>query len=216
LQRVIEIIKKEARVEFRRLHALLGIFLFSIVLVFLLYKSLNKIERLQWDALLWIVVLFGGINAIAKSFTQEHSNTKIYYYTLFAPYEVILAKLVYNFVFLFCLFLAILGGFSFFIVNPVKDFTLFFQGAILGILGLSALFTFISSVSGQTSNNSLMMSIMGLPLTIPIVLLLIKITAVSMRLIQDTSVGQDLLMLGGIDLLLIGVVFLLFGELWRE
>jgi heme exporter protein B len=216
LHRIIEIVRKEANVDFRRVHALMGIFLFSIVLVYLLYKSLNKIERLQWDALLWIVVLFAGINAVAKSFTQEHSSTKLYYYTLFAPHEVILAKLVYNFIFLCCLFLTILCGFSFFIANPIKDFTLFFQGAILGILGLSALFTFISSVSGQTNNNSLMMSIMGLPLTIPIMLLLIKITAVSMRLIQDTSVGQDLLMLCGIDLLLIGVVFLLFGELWRE
>jgi heme exporter protein B len=216
LSHIVAILNKEVKLELRRKNALLGILLFSIILVYILYKSLNNIERLQWDALLWIVVLFSGINAIAKSFTQEDANTKIYYYTLYDPQEVIVAKLIYNFMFMMILFCLVLLGFSFFLKNGVKDQGLFFQGALLGILGLSTLFTFVASVSGQTNNNSLLMTIMSLPLTIPIILLLIKITAVSMRLIQDTSVGKDLMMLAGVDLLLLGSVFILFGELWKD
>jgi heme exporter protein B len=216
IQNIYAIFLKEAKIELRRKNALLGILLFSIILVYVLYKSLNNIERLQWDVLLWIVVLFSGINAIAKSFTQENANTKLYYYTLYDPQEVIVAKVIYNFLFLFVLFLLVLLGFSFFLKNGVKDLSIFFQAALLGTLGLSVLFTFVSSLSSQTNNNSLMMSIMSLPLTIPIILLLIKITAVSMRLIQDTSVGKDLLLLGGIDLLLLGCIFILFEELWKE
>jgi heme exporter protein B len=216
LSHIKEIIKKEVLIEFRRMHAFLGILLFSVILVYILYRALNNIERLQWDALLWIVVLFSGINAVAKSFTQESANTRIYYYTLFDPQEVIIAKVLYNFILLSILFLIALGGFSFFIKNSVHDFGLFFMGSFLGIWGLSTLFTFVSSVSSQTNNNSLLLSIMGLPMTIPILLLLIKVTAVSMTLIQDTSVDKDLLMLGAIDLMLTGCVFVLFGELWKE
>jgi heme exporter protein B len=217
LAHIAAIIKKEGTIEFRRKHALFGILLFAVVLVYLIYKSFNRIEGLQWDVLLWIVVLFSGINAIAKSFSQESEASRMYYYTLFDAQEVIIAKTIYNFVFLAVIFILILGGFSFFIENPVKNFTLFFEGAILGILGLSVLFTFISSVSGQSgANNSMLMSIMSIPLTIPIVLLLIKITAVAMRLIQDSSVDKDLIMLGGIDLLLMGCMFILFGELWKD
>ncbi len=217
LSRVVAIIQKEATIELRRKYALFGIFLFAIVLVYLIYKSFNRVEGLQWDVLLWIIVLFSGINAIAKSFSQESEDSRLYYYTLFDAQEVILAKTIYNFIFLLAIFLLVLGGFSFFIPNPVKNFTLFFEGGLLGILGLSALFTFISSVSGQSgANNSMLMSIMSIPLTIPIVLLLIKTTAVSMRLIQDSSVNKDLIMLAGIDLLLMGSMFILFGELWKD
>jgi heme exporter protein B len=214
---IAAIIKKEGTIEFRRKHALFGILLFAVVLVYLIYKSFNRIEGLQWDVLLWIIVLFSGINAIAKSFSQESEASRIYYYTLFDAQEVIIAKTIYNFVFLAVIFMLVLGGFSFFIENPVKNFVLFFEGAVLGILGLSVLFTFISSVSGQSgSNNSMLMSIMSIPLTIPIVLLLIKITAVAMRLIQDSSVDKDLIMLGGIDMLLMGSMFILFAELWKD
>ncbi len=217
ISHIIAIVKKEATIELRRKHALFGIFLFAIVLVYLIYKSFNRVEGLQWDVLLWIVVLFSGINAIAKSFSQESEASRLYYYTLFDAQEVIVAKTIYNFVFLFVIFVLILGGFSFFIENDVKNFVLFFEGAFLGVLGLSILFTFVSSISGQSgSNNSMLMSIMSIPLTIPIVLLLIKTTAVAMRLIQDSSVNNDLVMLGGIDLLLMGSMFILFGELWKD
>ncbi len=216
ISHIVEIILKEGRIEFRRKSTLLGIALFSIILVYLLYKTLNNIERLQWDVLLWITVLFSGINAISKSFTQENKASKIYYYTLLNPQEVIIAKVIYNFIFLFVLFMIILFGFSVFVENAIKDYFLFFKGAFLGIFGLSVIFTFISSISSHGGNNSMMMSIMSLPLTIPIVLLLIKITAVALRLIQDSSVGEDLLLLLGIDLLLCGAVFILFDELWKD
>ena len=60
------------------------------------------------------------------------------------------------------------------------------------------------------------MSVLALPLTIPCMLLLIKISSVSMRLMVDSSVGNDLLILAGIDILLVGLVVLLFGELWKS
>jgi heme exporter protein B len=217
LSHIVAIVKKEATIELRRKHALFGIFLFAIVLVYLIYKSFNRVEGLQWDVLLWIIVLFSGINAIAKSFSQESDASRLYYYTLFDAQEVIMAKTIYNFVFIVVIFMLVFGGFSFFIENPIKDFGLFFKGAILGCLGLSVLFTFISSVSGQSgANNSMLMSIMSIPLTIPIVLLLIKTTAVAMRLIQDSSVNNDLIMLLAIDMLLMGSMFILFGELWKD
>jgi heme exporter protein B len=216
LSHIVGILNKEITLEFRRKNALLGVVLFAVILVYLLYKALNNIERLQWDALLWIVVLFSGINAITKSFSQENNSSKIYLYSLYNPQDVIVAKVIYNFLFLSLLFLVVLLGFSVFIKNPIKDYLLFFQGAVLGLFGLSVIFTFISNISSHDGSNTMMMSIMSLPLTIPIVLLLIKITAVAMRLIQDSAIMKDLIMLGGIDLLLTGSVFILFEELWKD
>ncbi|MBK8700549.1 MAG: hypothetical protein IPN29_13860 [Saprospiraceae bacterium] len=79
---VYAILYKEVVLEIRRKHAFFGILLFSITLVFLLYKSFNQLKGLEWDVLMWTAVLFSGINAIAKSFTQEANTSQMYYYTL--------------------------------------------------------------------------------------------------------------------------------------
>jgi heme exporter protein B len=172
---------------------------------------------MEWNVMIWIVLLFSGINAVAKSFTQEPNETKIYYYNLLGPVEFIITKLIYNTIYLGVVFIAIYAGFSFFMGNPVKDVALYWQGASLGILGLAIVMTLISSVSSESEGgNTLLISVLALPLTIPIILLLVKIGASALHLIQDTSVGEDLLMLGGIDLLLLGLTFILFNEVWKN
>jgi heme exporter protein B len=202
--------------ELKRLHVLSSILVFCAILVYLIYKSFNRLQGLDWGILLWIVVLFSGINAITKSFSQDQHSTRIYNYTLFDPLEVLASKLIYNFLFIVLILTVTYFGFSFFMGQQIKDFSLFAIGSLIGCAGLSIIFTFISAISNQGENNAVMMSVMAIPVTIPIILLLIKITAVAMRLLQDTSVDDDVLMLSGIVLLLGGLVFFLFEELWRD
>ncbi|MBK8698064.1 MAG: heme exporter protein CcmB [Saprospiraceae bacterium] len=214
---VYAILYKEVVLEIRRKHAFFGILLFSMTLVFLIYKSFNQLKGLEWDVLMWTAVLFSGINAIAKSFTQEANASQMYYYTLFNAQEVIIGKMIYNFLFLVLLTGLTYLGFSFFLGNAIRDFPLFIGGALLGVYGLSAIFTFIASVSAQgEGNNGVLMSVMAIPLTIPILLLLIKITAVAMGLLVDTAVGEDLTMLAAIDLLLSGLILILFEFIWKD
>jgi hypothetical protein len=61
-----------------------------------------------------------------------------------------------------------------------------------------------------------MMSILALPLVLPSVLIMERTTAVAMRLINDSEIYEDLMILGGIDLLLIGMIVLIFPGLWKE
>jgi len=49
-----------------------------------------------------------------------------------------------------------------------------------------------------------------------VILLLIKITAVSMALMVDTLVGGDILILAAIDLMICGLMLLLFPIIWRS
>ena len=49
-----------------------------------------------------------------------------------------------------------------------------------------------------------------------IVLLLLKITTVSVRLLVDTAIMDDVMMLIGVDFILLGAMLLLFPGLWRS
>jgi heme exporter protein B len=215
--RILSLLQKELTVELRRKQTTASIFLFVAIVVYIIYKSFNKMVGMEWNVMIWIVLLFSGINAIAKSFNQESADTKLYYYHLVKGEAFIISKLIYNAVYLAIVFLAVYAGFSFFLGNPVREVNLYAQGAALGILGLATIMTLISAVSSESEGgSSLLISILALPLTIPVVLLLVKIGATAMHLVQDTSVGDDLLMLAGIDLLLIGLTFILFNEVWKN
>ncbi|MBK8349716.1 MAG: heme exporter protein CcmB [Saprospiraceae bacterium] len=213
--KVKDIFIKELSIEYRQKFALGGIFLFAATVVFLIFKSFNNINPREWTILIWIIMLFAGLNAVVKSFLQEKKETYLYYYTLFDPIDMIVAKLAYNFIFLCSLFAIILIFMGLFSGFPVKDWTLFFSGSALGILGISIVFTFVSVISASENGNSTLMSILALPLVLPILLLLLKISAVSVRLLTDTAIMEDVWLLMGVDCILLGAMILLFPALWR-
>lgn len=214
--RVKDIFVKELSVEFRQKYALGGIFLFAATIVFVIYKSFNNINPREWVIMLWVITLFAALNAIVKSFLQEKKETYLYYYTLFDPMDLIIAKLLYNFIFLTSLYVVIILIMSFFAGFPVKDMQLFIIGSLLGITGIAIVFTFVSIISSSGSGHSTLMSILALPLILPILLLLLKISTVSVRLLVDTSVGNDVMLLLGVDFILLGAVLILFPVLWRS
>lgn len=215
LAHIAAIMKKDFDIEIRQRYAIAGIFLFAVTTAYFIYKAFNKLSDLEWNILVWILMLFAGLNAIVKSFVQERKETYLYYYSLFGPLEVIVAKLIYNFLFTIFLTVVIILTFTVLFGNPIKFYGLFINGMLLGILGISSIFTFVSSVSGAGSSNGTMMSILSLPLVLPNVLLMERITAVAMRSIHDSAIDKDLYILASIDLLIIGMIILIFPTLWK-
>ncbi len=212
---ILAIMKKDFDIEIRQSYAIAGIFLFAITTAYFIYKAFNTLSSLEWNILVWIIVLFAGLNAIVKSFVQERKETYLYYYTLFGPLEVIVAKLIYNYLFTIFLSFVIIFTFTILFGNPIKDYPLFLKGLFLGTLGIASVFTFVSSISGAGSSNGTLMSILALPLVLPSVLLMERITAVAMRLFVDSTIGKDLYILASIDLLIIGMIILIFPTLWK-
>lgn len=216
LGKIFAIVKKDFDIEIRQKYAVGGVILFAVTSAYFIYKTFTELVRMEWNILLWFIVLYAGLNAIVKSFLQERQETYLYYYTLFDPLDVILGKLIYNILFMLFLSGIVIGVFTILLGNPIVEHGLFYQGLFLGVIGISAVFTFVSSVSGAGGANSTMMSILALPLVLPNVLLMQKVTSVSMRLIQDSSVSNDLFMMFGIDLLMIGMMLLIFPSVWRS
>ncbi len=216
IAKVKDIFIKELSVEFRQKFAIGGIFLFAATTVFIIYKAFNDISPREWTILIWVIMLFAGLNAVVKSFLQEKKETYLYYYTLFDPIDLIVSKLLYNFIFLCTLFVIILIFLGIFSGFPVKDTSLFVMGSVAGIFGISVVFTFVSVISASDNGNATLMSILALPLVLPIVLLLLKISAVSVRLLTDTAIMEDVWLLLGVDSILFGAMLLLFPTLWKS
>lgn len=217
IKKIIAIIQKDIKIELRQEFSAASIILFSVTCGYLIYRTFGMdISSQVWNILLWLLVLFAGLNAIVKSFVQEREETYMYYYSLFSALDIIIAKIVYNFIFLAILFGVLMGVFFVLLGNPIVDFTLFFSGAVVGLLGISTIFTFVASVSAASGGNNTIMSVLALPLVIPIVMLMVKITSVSMNLMQDSEIYNDVWIALGIDMIMIGVVLIIFPSMWRS
>ena len=213
---IILLLRKEILLEFRTRSAISGIFLYVISTLFVVYETFVKIQPNVWNTLFWIILLFVAVNAMVKSFVQEKGNRVLYYYSLLNPSHVLIAKIVYNTLLLLVLSLLIWGLFIFFGDNPVKDMGLFLLILFLGSFGFSVTFTFLASLVAASNQSSTLIAVLSFPLIIPIILMLVKISAHALRLIQDTAVSGDLAIVVALDLLLCGVALLLFPFIWRD
>jgi heme exporter protein B len=208
------LMRKEAVLEWRQKYALGGVFLYVISTVFLIYISFVKVSPPVWNVLFWIVSLFASVNALVKSFVQENGNRQLYYYTLANPTAVILSKIFYNIALLLFINLLSWMAFATFAGNPVKDPLQFLSVIIMGSISLAIAFTFISAIAAKANNSSTLMAILSFPIIIPILITLVKLSANALRLIQDTAVGQDMIILCAIDAILITLCFVLFPFLY--
>lgn len=184
--------------------------------MFIIYKSFNTVDSRTWNALFWIIFLFAALNGLVKSFLQESEAREIYYYSIVHPIELILSKVLYNIIMLLVLGFLIYGCMGLFLHNPVRDYDLFLASIIMGSIGVSLCFTFVSAISMKSGTSATLMAVLSFPVILPVLLVLIKLTANSLRLIQESSVLKDFYILAGIDLLLLGLCLLLFPVIWRS
>jgi len=216
LTEVQTLIRKEILVEWRQKYAIGGILLYVVSTVFIVYFSFSGIDAKAWNTLFWIIMLFASVNAVTKSFAQENSQRELYYYSLARPVAILLAKMTYN----TALLLLISGlsyiSFSILAIDPVKNSGQFFLALLLGSIGFSIAFTFISAIAGKAANSSTLMAILSFPAIIPILMTLLKISANALGLMTDTGIWKDIGILLAIDLIMLTLTFILFPFLWRD
>ncbi len=210
------LIRTELRLEIRNKFSLASILLFSIVLVFIVFKAFNQFSPMSWNVLYWIIILFLSSNTVLKTFSLERSRTGIYYYTLLDPFKVIISKIIYNFLLLFLLGLVVYLLFIYFTFDAVQHRGVFLGDLALVSFGLSIVFSFSSAIANGESNSGVLISILGLPLVLPILLMGIKISTVALGITSDSQINMDFILLAAIDVLLAGIVIILFPILWKS
>lgn len=209
------LLRKDFLLEFRTGYAISGIFLYLIGTVYIVSRAFQMIKPESWNALFWIIILFASVNAVTKSFVQESNTRQLYFYSLANPIAMILSKIIYNVILLLALSFLTWGAMSFMTINPILKPDVFSLTLVLGSLGFSINFTFISAIAVKANNSSTLMAILSFPLIVPILLLLVDLTAVSIGLLEK-SIDSDIYLLIAIDLLLLAMTLVLYPFLWRD
>ncbi|MDA0195540.1 MAG: heme exporter protein CcmB [Bacteroidetes bacterium] len=211
---------KEFLMEWRQKYALNGIILYTVSTIFICYLAFSirgaSMSPIVWNTMLWIIVLFSAINAIAKSFLQENSQRSVYYYSITSPVAIIIAKIIYGMILMSVLVSLALIVYSVLLGNPVDDLPLYIFVLFAASLALSSMLTMISAIAAKAGNNSMIMAILSFPIVLPVILMAIKASKNAMDGIARSESIDEILVLIALNVIIITLALLLFPYLWRN
>lgn len=217
---MLALLQKEFTLELRRKSILAGLMLYLVSITFICYLMFslkgNAISDLTWGALFWITVLFCAVNSVAKSFIGEKRGTEIYLYSIADPHDIILSKIIYNFILCTLLSFAGLGLFILFFGNPLADMGLFIVVLILASYGFSSSLSLLSAIASRTGNSNVLMAVLSFPVIISVLLLIVKLTRNCIDGLDPSVSMTDLVTLGAVDALVTACSYILFPFVWRS
>ena len=219
LKKIFTILYKDYRIELVQSHLFFSLGLYLISSIYIIYVSFQPfgiLDMESWISIFWIIILFGAITSISKSFFQESNKRNYYYYYLYSPDELILSKLIYNFIFLSLISLFTFGFFILLIGNVIASTSFFLCLLVLGSFSISNCLTLVSAIGHQVKNNSIIISVLSFPIILPILLLLIKISKISSIEFSWNLVQDDIYLLILLNIILLALTKILFTFLWRN
>lgn len=219
---VYTLLVKDFTLEFRNKYLIGGLLLYVVSTVYLIYyflgsqNGLADIQSKTWVTLFWVVILFSTLQAIMKSYQLETKERFLYYYTIIDPKHFIVAKMLYNFIFISFLTLICFAAFAVFIGNPVKAYGVFFIAILLGASAYSFLFTMITGIALKADNNGALAAILGFPIVLPLIIYMGKVTREAFDVGVSDNFTINLIILGSFNIILFTLSTVLFPVIWRE
>jgi heme exporter protein B len=215
-QHIIALIKKDILLETRQQYTLYGILLDVASTIFVVYLSMGQPEDKVWNALFWVIQLFICINAVAKSFFAESRGRMLYFYSIAGAGDFIIAKLIFNALLMLLMSLLSLAVFTVLLGNPLANATAFIGISMLGGISLILVFTFLAAIAAKAEQQAALMAIMGVPIIIPQLLLLIKISSIGFASVVQGGLWQMIAFMTGLDAMVIILAYILFPFLLKD
>lgn len=214
----VALIRKDFMIEWRQRHALNGILLYVLMVIFIIFLSFGGISIGVeiWNTLFWIVLLFSAVNGIAKSFIQESRNRDIYYFTIASPRAVIFAKMLYNILLMLLLAAAGLAFYTLILGFPVQHPWLFGLITLMGAIAFSISFTMIAGISSKANNSTALMAILSFPIFLPMLIVLLSLSKLAIVGFETLHLLKNMVILLAIDGVVIALSMILFPYIWRD
>ena len=215
MNQLIAIMQRELRHELRSRRTWLAILLYIASTVYITYLAFqHDLEPVTWNALFWVLIIFISMFAASGSFSGRDGEM-LYIYTLVSPAKFILARLLYNGIFMMVVSLITLLVYIMFTGNPVGSIYVFFATVLLAVWGISSLLTMAFSISVKGGGGFTLMAIISFPLLVPLLIIAQHLSAQSM-LPEPIGYIGNLAALLSLDALIAALCYLLFPYLWRD
>ncbi|MGB1038677.1 MAG: heme exporter protein CcmB [Bacteroidia bacterium] len=215
-KQIKQLFLKELKMELKNKYALWSLVLLLVVSVFIIYTIQKQATDKTWHSLFYVVLIFGVVQNIGRSFLMENKGSLLYYKFLVDSRAIIVSKILYQFL-VNAFFLVVLTALmNFWLPQTITHFWQYFVTALLFTLCNSAVFTFNSALALGAKNSSLVAMILSLPLLIPSLLVSLKAASRSLSPIGNQVFWQDWSVLGLLLVMQLVLSVVLFKYVWDE
>ncbi len=217
---VSAIIRKDLQAELRsrELIGSMGLFALLSVLIFSFALELDRIARVEAiSGVLWVTIVFSSILGLNRSMAMERDQGNLEA-LLIAPIDrgaIFVGKLIGNFLFTLTVgavllpLMTILYNLS--LITPMLILTL-----LLGILGFTVIGTLLAGMTVQTRARDALLPIVMMPVALPLLLLAVRATTGIINAAPEDQWMAFVQILAVLDLVFLGVCFLLFDFVIEE
>ena len=217
---IAHLLRLEWQLDRRQKHVWGSMALYVVSTIYVCYHGVRHLTDVPiWNALFWIILLFAAFNALGRSFQREDAGRQLYLYTLASPRSVVLARTLYNALVMAALSLLSLAAYALFIGGtPMQEARLdiFVPVVVVGGVGFALVLTLLSALAARAGNGIGLMAILGFPIVLPMLLSLMKASKLALDGMGWNVTGKYVLWLVLIDLITVGLAWLLFPYLWRD
>lgn len=167
------------------------------------------------NAVFWLLIIFISMFATSGSFAGRESEM-FYIYTLVSPAKFIVARMVYNGIFLLSVSLVAFIIFQFFIGFGETNLLLFLASLLLTVWGISSLLTMSFSIASKGGGGFTLMAILSFPLLVPLLFTAQHLSGMALTGSDSSGYGGYVAALLTLDAIIAALCYLLFPYLWRD
>lgn len=210
------LIRLEAALDLRNKQTLYGVLLYAVMVAYALSLAFGgRVAPVTGIALLWIVLLFSGLQAAQRSAIGQ-SGPRFFTAVQWAgPREWALAKMIYQMVFQSILAAATWLIFKLWIEIEVNREWVFLPLIMLGSSAFAATTTFMASIASRSQISMGLIGILSIPLMLPILLTGVS-GSVAITQSEAVEVSSYFGALGGLNGVVLILGYLLFPYLWND
>jgi heme exporter protein B len=216
----IAVFRKEIAMEFRSRIALSALFLFMVITISTIAFTTagERIEKYIASALLWIVLFFGSMTGLSRTFVmEEERGTSLLLKLSSRPIEVFFGKLLFTITLSMSLSILGAGLFLFFLPSLIiGNMMLYWIMVIILSVCMASAITAIAAIISKANGKGALFPVLSFPVLLPPALLGIEALSMAIHGANISEAGSTIIVLLSYAGIMISVSSLLFEFIWNE
>ncbi len=214
------LIEKDIRSEVRTRYALNALIMFVVTavstVVFALRSDNPSPELLS--GMYWVVVFFTAMSGLSRIFvSEEERGTALTLQLIASPTVVYFGKLLFNSALTLLLTTAV--TLLYVVIFPgfvINSYSIMLATVLLGSLGFAASATIIAAIIAKAGARGTLYPVLSFPILIPLLLTVMNATSKALTGESFINAIEELRVLIGYLLLMVGGSYLLFEYVWKD
>ncbi len=214
---VIALVVKDVRCELRTRYGLNALVLFAIITLVVVGLTAGQelLSPSMHASLIWIIILFSSMQALASSFIREEESRTAQTLRVFAaPSVVFVGKLVFSILLLAFLLVILIPLYIVLMDVSPQSLLRFVLCMALGSFGLASATTIIAAMVSKATVKGALFAVLSFPLLLPVLLPSIAATEIAFK--GGDEMWGYLKVLIAYPIVVITLSFLLFEYVWNE